>query len=86
MIFKIFSVYDDAAAAYLQPFFTPTVGLAMRSMSDMLVDPKHPFTMHASQFTLFHLGEFDDATGAITMLPTPAAIGKCSEFIARKEG
>lgn len=80
MIFKVFSVYDAAAEAYLQPFFTPTLGLAIRSFSDAVNQEGHQFSNHAADYTLFEIGEFDDSTGNLSMLKTHKNCGVASEF------
>jgi hypothetical protein len=64
---KIFSIYDEKAGAYLQPFFLDTVGQAERALLDCLADSNHNFSRHTADFTLFLLGEFDEQTGLVTM-------------------
>lgn len=80
MILKAFSVYDDAAQAYGQPFFAPALGLAIRMFTDLVNDPKSSPSQYPDQFTLFELGDFDDATGVLERLPTPRSMGKAIEF------
>lgn len=63
MIKKVFSVYDEKAEAYLPPFFLDTVGLAVRAITDCVNDPKHQFGAHSSDYTLFLIADFDDASG-----------------------
>ena len=64
MIHKVYSVYDIAAAAYLQPFYAPTVGMALRSFVDAVNDPNHQFAKYSSDYTLYLLGEFNDSDGS----------------------
>lgn len=66
MRLKVFSVYDSKAAAYLQPFFSTTVGLAMRSFGDAVKDEGHQFHRHAADYTLYQIGEFDDEKGILS--------------------
>ena len=61
---KVFSVYDEKAEAYLLPFFLDTIGVAVRSITDCVNDPKHQFCAHASDYTLFLIAEYDDNTGS----------------------
>lgn len=58
----IFTVYDEKANAYFPPFNMPAVGMAIRAMLDALADPEHQFAKHTPDFSLYCLGEFDDAT------------------------
>ena len=79
MLHRMFTVYDDAAAAYLQPFFCPTVAVALRSFTEVSNQKDHVFFKYAHQYTLFQLGEFDDTTAIFQFLPTPVALCKASE-------
>lgn len=78
MVRKIFSVFDEKAGAYLQPFFFDTKGQAIRAITDCVNDPNHGFYRHASDYTLFELGEFDDTHGTFNPLNSP--IGNLIEF------
>ncbi|QCQ84852.1 nonstructural protein [Blackfly microvirus SF02] len=51
--------------AFLQPFFSPTHGAAIRSLTEACNDPKHAFFTGAKYYSLYHLGAFDDADGRI---------------------
>lgn len=83
MILKIFSVYDNAAGAYLQPFFAPTVGLAVRSFSDAVNDPKHQFNTHVHDYTLYLLGEFNDSDGSFSPQTEPVKISTAKETLMK---
>lgn len=77
---EIFSVYDSAAQAFLQPFFSPSLGSALRSLTDAVNDPKHEFSKHAGDYTLFKLGSFSDDTGLFDTAP-PEQITTCLALI-----
>jgi len=66
MITKIFSVLDIKTGAYMQPFFSATIGSAIRSVSDAAMDPQSMLGRHREDFQLYLMGTFDDATGRIT--------------------
>lgn len=76
MILKIFTVYDEKAGAYLAPFYLPTHGEAVRAFIDASMKQDHKFNLHAMDYTLFHLGTFDDAKASIDMLDVPETIGR----------
>lgn len=78
MEIKIFTIYDEKAEAYLQPFFSNTVGLAIRSVTDLVNDPEHHFCNHASEFTLFEIGAFDNNNAVIA--PDKKYLGSLVEF------
>lgn len=65
MIHKIFTIHDAAANAYLPPFCLPEQGMAMRTFGDCINDPKHQFSLHPSDYTLFRIGYWDDISGEI---------------------
>lgn len=75
MILSIFSVRDSAVEAFMQPFFSPTRGAAIRSLTEVINDPKHEFHKNAKDYALYYLGTFDDANGVITppegVVPVP---------------
>lgn len=65
MLLEIFSVYDEKAGAYLNPFFFPNVTQAERAMLDIMHDENHSFFRFASDYTLRSLGTIDNVTGKI---------------------
>jgi hypothetical protein len=84
MIFKTFTVYDSKTEAYLQPFFVNSKGAAIRSFSDASNEPGHQFNKYPEDFTLFELGEYDDATAELTRLDALVSLGTAIEFIKDK--
>ena len=81
MIHKIYSVYDDAAKAFLQPFFAVTDGLAIRSFTEAVNDPNTSLSKYPSQFTLFQIGEYEDSDARISIPSTPRSMGLAVEFV-----
>lgn len=65
MILKVFSVFDTKLAAYNVPFFARTESDAIRSFSDLCVDPRSRVAQHREDYALYRLGSFDDETGAL---------------------
>lgn len=59
----VFSVFDKAVGAFLQPFFVRSRGEALRSFTDAVNDPKSQFHNHLLDYTLVCHGEFDDGSG-----------------------
>lgn len=80
MITKLFSIYDNAAKAYLPPIHFRTRGEAIRAVTESLRDPQHQFSKHSPDFALFELGEFDDSSAAFSLLPSPQSLGVLTEF------
>jgi hypothetical protein len=66
MKLNVYSLFDSAAKAYTQPFFAHNDGLAIRMFQDNVnSEQENNISKHPDQFTLFKIGEFDDATGEI---------------------
>ncbi len=63
MIHKIFTFYDEKAEAYLPVFMMHAPAMARRTFSDMVNDLGHQFGKHPEDYTLYEIGEFDDAVG-----------------------
>ncbi len=61
MKLKIFTVYDTKAMAYLPPFFLPNELMAKRVFGDMADDVTHQFGKHPEDYSLYEMGNFDDA-------------------------
>ncbi len=81
MIQRMFSVYDTKAAAFMQPFFMPTDGMAIRAITDCVLDPKHGFSQHAADYTLFYLGVFNDDKAVFTVCDAPVNLGSLITFV-----
>ena len=71
---QIFSVYDSKANLYMSPFYQNTVGQARRVFSDIINNPQHQFSKNPEDYTLFHLGEYNDITAKFDLLDTPTSL------------
>lgn len=80
MNLETFSVYDSKAKAYLPPFFLHNTGMATRIFQNCANDPTHTFGANPGDYTLFHIGSFDDNTGTLEALKTPISLGLAQEF------
>lgn len=76
----MFTVYDQAAEAYLPPFYFGTNAQAKRAFAETVNQPGHSFFKHPQDYTLFNLGVFDDSTAKITQNPTPISMGTALEY------
>lgn len=82
MIYQVFAVFDEKAAAYARPFLFSTKGEAIRAFRTSIMDPKHPFSLHAADYTLFQIAAWDDANAQYTQLQQPESLGKALEHKA----
>lgn len=84
MKLQIFAIKDRAIAAFMQPFFAPSIGGALRAFQDAMNDGSTPMNKHPDDYDLWHLGEWDDQSGEFVCetglakdpLPTQLAMGK----------
>ncbi len=65
MIKHLFSVYDSAAGAYLDPFVAPSIEFAMREFRTAVNKPEHQFNKYPEDYTLFHIGQFSSEKGKL---------------------
>ena len=80
MLIKMFTVFDQKAECYLQPFYAHTTGAAIRMFEDTCSNKEHQFHKHAEDFTLFEIGVFDDSSAEILLSDTKTALGSAIEY------
>ncbi len=80
MKLEIFCVFDSKAQAFLPPFFLPMIGQATRIFQNCANDKSHQFGANPADYTLFHMGEFDDDSGKLVPKATPENLGIAQEF------
>ncbi len=76
---ELFSVRDQAADGYVEPFAAPTIEFAIRSFSDSVQKEGHAFARYPQDFALFHVGTFDMALGVMDGFPA-RKIADASQF------
>jgi len=85
MIQLVFSIYDSKAKAFLPPFFMPRAEMAQRAFSECANSDDHQFGKHPADYTLFHLGNWDDDTGVFAEKTTPTSMGLALEYVKALE-
>lgn len=86
MILKVFGVYDSKALGYLQPFFSNSVGSAIRAFADAANEDRSPIAKHAGDYQLYELGAFDDCSGLLTALVPNKMLGCAADFVEIRKG
>lgn len=81
MKINYFSIFDSKAEAYITPFAMKSLGQATRAFEDSANDPNHQFNKHAGDFTLFHIGTWDDQTCTFENLNAPINLGTATTYI-----
>lgn len=82
---QVFTVYDSAAMAYLEPFFAPTIEFAIRSFREIVNKEGHQFNRFPEDYTLFHIGEFDEMKGELVPCD-PRSLGVAITFVQKPLG
>lgn len=75
----IFAVYDTKAKTYLPPFFSLNEATAVRAFAQVVNDPSLDFYRSPEDYTLFHIGRFDDAEGML--IPTQMPMMVCTALM-----
>ena len=80
MILNVYAIYDSAAKAYMQPWYTNNDAIALRLFTDNINNKDdNTLSNHPDQFTLFKLAEFDDNKGTFQPID-PKSLGKAIEY------
>jgi hypothetical protein len=61
----LFAVHDVKAAQYLPPFASMNEGTAQRQFASAVMSEGHDFNVHAADYSLWSIGEFDSETAEI---------------------
>ena len=62
----IFSVFDEKAKAFANPFFIPNKGQAVRSFGDAVSDGNTMLSKHPGDYQLYEIGTFDESSAVLT--------------------
>lgn len=65
MMLSAYSIFDNKALVYHPPFFAPTDGSAVRSLSDLVSDTNTNVGRHPADFVLYCIGHYDDNKGQL---------------------
>lgn len=85
MILQVFTVYDVKAESYTKPFFERSTATAVRAFTDAVNEEGSDFQRHAEDYTLFHVGGFDDQKGTFAPLE-PRSLGNALTFLESSVG
>lgn len=80
MILQVFSVFDSKARAFFPPFYAGTLEMAARAFADCADLPDHAFGRNPEDYTLYHLGAFNDDSAVFTLLPQAVNLGLAVMF------
>lgn len=76
----VYSIYDSKAGIYLQPWFCPNNAMAFRNVEKACKNPNSPFVDFPSDFTLFKIAEYCEASGDLKPLSAKESLGNLVQF------
>lgn len=77
---QLFSVRDSKAMVFSQPFFQPSVPAAVRAFGASVNSGDGGLSQFPDDYSLYHLGEFDDESGVLIPLKEPHFLGLAAQF------
>lgn len=77
---NLYSIYDEKIKSYMKPFLVEKNGHAVRGFQSMVNDPSTNLNKYPEDFTLFHIGYFDEETGKIDGLKDYVNLGNAASF------
>lgn len=81
MLLQIVAVRDSASDAYMIPHFVASTNAAIRGFGDGVNNPESKdWFNHPQDFTLFHLGTFDDSSGEFVALARAEQIARAIDL------
>lgn len=83
MILKVFSARDMKAEAFLQPFFMPTSGAALRAFGDACSKEDSPFFIHPNDYVLYEIGSYDDSDGLLVATSPVKMMACAADFVVK---
>ncbi len=84
MVLKMFAVYDAKAEAFLNPFFMPATGMAVRAFTDLVQDKRTNVGMHPDDYKLVYIADFDDHTAEVVPAGN-VSLGFGSDFVVKSD-
>ena len=85
MMLRVFTIKDRATECYHNPFYLLTVAEAKRIFTQMANDPESKISSNPEDFTLFHIGDFDNNTGFVNQDQGLVNLGNAQEYKEREE-
>lgn len=85
MEIQIYAVFDEKAKSFHQPFYQQTDGLVVRMMLETVKDPNSTISKYKEDFTIFHIGVFDDQKGMVVPRKTLRSLGNVLQIVNNLE-
>lgn len=83
MLLNAYSLYDAKALTYSPPFYASAHGQAVRLVLDLAQDSNTTVGRHPADFTLYCIGQFNDAVGGLLPADTREHIADVLSLLPR---
>lgn len=80
MKLQVFSVYDIKARAFAFPFYCGNTEIALRYLAEGANDPTLQLCKNSEDFTLYHLGEWNDENAEFKSTQPPMVVARASDL------
>lgn len=82
MITNLYTILDIKSAVYNTPFTMLNHDVAKRACMDLVQDASTQFSKHPADYTLFHLGTYEDTTAKIKLNTTKEPLFTLNDLYA----
>lgn len=82
---KVYSIYDNKALTWSQPFYATNKATALRTFSDAVNKGESQISEHPTDYVLYEIGSFDDQNGKIQGYDTVENLGMASDYVQHDE-
>lgn len=86
MIMKIYTVFDSKLGAYGTPNFLQSDGVAHRAFSDHVNDERTPINKHPADYSMWHIGDYDDGSAEIASCKPRLIVQGAAVFVPKNVG
>ena len=81
MKLDLYTIYDPKEEIYYQPFFLLNDAVALRQFGDMANEETSKISKHPEDYTLWHLGSYEDSSATLTPLKTKKCLSHANEHV-----
>lgn len=85
MLLYAYSIYDTKALTYSPPFYAVAHGQAIRTVMDACADPNTNLGRHPADYTLYAVGQFNDANGELLSFKEREHISDVLALVPRRQ-
>lgn len=80
MKLQVMAAYDNKARVFLNPFYVSQVAVGVRAFAEAANTPGHQICSHPQDFTLFHLGSYNDDNAVFEFITPYGNLGLAAQY------